>query len=60
MMGIDQLFTVDAVEEEPKDIELGRQDPFIPISNLVQITIYGYNLHCIHLLRCTDITTGHT
>jgi hypothetical protein len=38
MMGIDQLFTVDAVEEEPKDIHLGRQDPFIPISNLVQIT----------------------
>jgi hypothetical protein len=31
MMGINQLFTVDAVEEEPKDIDLGRQDPFIPI-----------------------------
>jgi hypothetical protein len=41
MMGIDQLFTVDAVEEEPKDIDLGRQDPFIPISNLVQSQFKG-------------------
>jgi hypothetical protein len=24
MMGINQLFTVDALEEEPKDIDLGR------------------------------------
>lgn len=26
-MGINQLFTVDALEEEPKDIDLGRWDP---------------------------------